>query len=136
MVQPTTLNLSMPKDDPNHKDSMNVKESGALTLLLGKENLIYFYFKKDPASMQVTSYKQIRDIILEKRRNTALDDLFIIIKPGEEATYKNAVDILDEMNINDIPRYAMVHLSDQERDIIHLREKPADRRSVSRRSNF
>jgi hypothetical protein len=34
--------------------------------------------------------------------------LFIIIKPDKDATYKNAVDILDEMDINDIGRYAMV----------------------------
>ena len=116
MVQPTSFNLSMPKD--TEKDSMKVKESGVLTLLLGKGNMIYYYFKKDPASMQVTSYRQVRDIILDKKKKTMLEDLFIIIKPGEEATFKNTVDILDEMNINDISRYALVDISRQENDLI------------------
>ena len=127
MIQPTSLSLSMPKDVLDPEDSMNVPLSGALTLMLGKENLIYYYFKKDPASMQVTSYKQVRDIILKKKKSTSADDLFIIIKPGVDATYKNAVDILDEMNINDIPRYAMVNLSEQEHEIIQQREKTAER---------
>lgn len=127
MIQPTSLNLSMPKEDPDLKDSMMVKESGVLTLMLGKGNLIYYYFKKDVATMQATSYKQVRDIILEKKKNTEADDLFIIIKPGSDATYKNAVDILDEMNINNIPRYAMVNISGEESEIIHQREKTSGR---------
>ena len=125
MLQPAVLNLSMPKDVLDPEDSMNITLSGALTIMLGKENLIYYYFKKDPASMQETSYKEVRDIILEKRKTTAIDNLFIIIKPGEDATYKNAVDILDEMNINDIPRYAMVNLSERELDLMQQKEKAA-----------
>ena len=120
MIQPTSFNLNMPKD--TDKDFMKVKESGALTLLLGKGNTIYFYFKKDPATMQVTSFGQVRDIILAKKKNTKEEDLFIIIKAGEDATYKNTVDILDEMNINDIPRYALVDISRQENDLIQWKE--------------
>lgn len=127
MIQPTSMNLSMPKDVLDPKDLTNVPESGSLTLMLGKENLIYYYFKNNPSTMQVTSYKLVRDVILEKKKNTELEDLFIIIKPGKDATYKNAVDILDEMNINDIPRYAMVNLSMHELDLIQQREKAGGR---------
>ena len=59
-------------------------------------------------TMQTTNYKNVRDIILKKKKSTPADDLFIIIKPDKDATYKDAVDILDEMDINDISRYAMV----------------------------
>ena len=45
---------------------------------------------------------------MTKRKATPEDDLFIIIKPDKDATYKNAVDVLDEMTIDDIGRYAMV----------------------------
>ena len=122
MIQPSVLNLTVPKDITDPRQSMDVPVSGALTLLLGQDNLIYYYLEKDPALMQATSYKEIRNIILEKRKTTAIDKLFVIIKPGEDATYKNAVDILDEMNINDIPRYALVSLSEQERGLIQERE--------------
>ncbi|MEO8823697.1 MAG: biopolymer transporter ExbD [Ginsengibacter sp.] len=106
--QPTSMNLNMPKDTKDRDLDTKVKESGSLTLLLGKENVIYYYFGSDPATMQTTGYKNVRDIILKKKQSTPSTDLFVIIKPDKDATYKNAVDILDEMDINDIPRYAMI----------------------------
>ncbi|MEO6893961.1 MAG: biopolymer transporter ExbD [Ginsengibacter sp.] len=106
--QPTAMNLNMPKDTKDRDLDTKVKESGSLTLLLGKQNVIYYYFGNDPATMQTTGYKNVRDVILKKKKSTPADDLFIIIKPDKDATYKNAVNILDEMDINDIPRYAMV----------------------------
>jgi len=102
------MNLNMPKDTKDPNLDTKVKESGSLTLLLGKQNVIYYYYGNDPATMQTTGYKNVRDIILKKKLSTPANDLFIIIKPDKDATYKNAVDILDEMDINDIPRYAMV----------------------------
>lgn len=62
-------------------------------------------------------------IILEKKKNTPADDLFITIKPDKDATYKNAVDILDEMAINTIKRYAMVDPTDDEYKLIQLTEQ-------------
>jgi hypothetical protein len=52
-------------------------------------------------------------------KNACLDkDLVIVIKPDEEATYKNTIDILDEMAISAIKRYAMVDLFPVEKDLI------------------
>ena len=106
--QATSMNLNMPKDTKDPNLDTKVKESGSLTLLLGKGNVIYYYFGNDDATMQTTGYKKVRDIILKKKQSTPASDLFIIIKPDKDATYKNAVDILDEMYINEISRYAMV----------------------------
>ena len=106
--QPTSMNLNMPKDTKNDQDQTKVKESGSLTLLLGKQNVVYYYYGNDPSTIKTTNYKDVRDIILKKKKTTPADDLFIIIKPDKDATYKNAVNILDEMDINQIGRYAMV----------------------------
>src|SRR5690606_7218275 len=114
MLQPTAMNLNMPKDTDLVDENTKVKESGSLTLMLGKQDVIYYYYGSDPATMQTTGYKDVRDIILDKKRKTPAEDLFIIIKPDKDATYKNAVDVLDEMNINDISRYAMVDPTDHE----------------------
>ena len=108
MSQPTSMNLAMPKDTDKPDEVNKVKESGSLTLMLGKSNVIYYYFGNDPATMQTTGYKDVRKIILDKKRKTPADDLFIIIKPDKDATYENAVNVLDEMSIDDINRYAMV----------------------------
>ena len=67
--------------------------------------------------------KQIRDVIIDKKRRTPEKDLVIVIKPNEEATYKDLVDILDEMLINDIKRYALVDIVDVENQLVHLTEK-------------
>ncbi|MDP4284064.1 MAG: biopolymer transporter ExbD [Bacteroidota bacterium] len=123
MSQPTSMNLSMPKDTKNPDDNTKVKESGSLTLMLGKGNVIYYYFGNDPSKMQTTGYKAVRQIILDKKKSTPAEDLFLIIKPDKDATYKNAVDILDEMNIDDISRYAMVDPTPDEYDKIQQTEK-------------
>lgn len=123
--QPTSMNLNMPKDTKDPNLNTKVKESGSLTLMLGKGNVIYYYYGNDPATMQTTGYKDVRKIILEKKRTTPAEDLFIIIKPDKDATYKNAVDILDEMDINDIGRYAMVDPTPDEYSKIQQTEAAA-----------
>lgn len=125
MSQPTSMNLNMPKDSQTENDDTKVKESGSLTLMLGKGNVIYYYYGSDPATMQTTGYKDVRDIILKKKKSTPADDFFVIIKPDKDASYKNAVDILDEMNINDVSKYAMVDPTPQEYDMIVQTEKAA-----------
>jgi len=45
-------------------------------------------------------------------------DFFVVIKPTEDATYKNAVDILDEMTINDVKRYALMKISPTELELV------------------
>lgn len=123
--QPTSMNLNMPKDTKDPNLDTKVKESGSLTLLLGKANVIYYYFGNDPATMQTTNYKGVRKIILDKKKSTPATDLFIIIKPDKDATYKNAVDVLDEMDINEISRYAMVDPTADEYNKIQQTEAAA-----------
>ena len=72
--------------------------------------------------MQTTGYKDLRKIILDKKKTTPADDLYIIIKPDKDATYKNAVDVLDEMTINDIKRYSMVDPTPEEYKLIQQTE--------------
>jgi len=123
--QPTSMNLNMPKDTKDPNQDLKVKESGSLTLLLGKGNVIYYYFGNDPATMQTTGYKDVRNVILKKKASTPATDLFIIIKPDKDATYKNAVDILDEMDIDQISRYAMIDPTADEYSKIQQTEKAA-----------
>lgn len=123
MAQPTAMNLAMPKDTDKPDELNKVKESGALTIMLGKQNIIYYYFGNDPSKLQTTGYKDIRKIIIDKKKATPADDLFITIKPDKDATYANAVNVLNEMSINDIKRYAMIDPTDDEYKFIQLTEQ-------------
>ena len=155
MKSPTTLDLNMPKES-DEKDETKIKQSGALTILLGKDDHVYYYegeLTQENASaiFKSTTFKDIRDEIIKKRQEVmknytpdpkddeikqkakergdknwekaALDrDFVVVIKPDAEATYKNTVDILDEMTINAVKRYAMVKISDTEKELIKKTE--------------
>jgi hypothetical protein len=49
----------------------------------------------------------------------------VILKPSEECTYKNVVDILDEMAINVCTRYALVDISSIETQLVKKSEELA-----------
>lgn len=123
MSQPTAMKLFLPKDTDKPEEQNKAKESGALTLLLGDKGNVYYYEGQLDASasnFKSSTMKQIRDEIISKKRSTNAEDLVIIIKPGPDATYKDVVDILDEMTINDIKRYAMVDISDVEIQLVKI----------------
>jgi biopolymer transport protein ExbD len=46
------------------------------------------------------------------------DGLVVLIKPDEKAKYKNVVDILDEMNVCAVGRFAIVDISDPEIELL------------------
>jgi biopolymer transport protein ExbD len=157
MSTPTTLDLNMPKDvdDPNKKTE--VKQSGVLSIMLGKGDQVYYYegqleVSEGKNNFKQTTFKGIRDIIIAKKnevkgrhqhndeicnpeRQSAKKkgdpnwekacedvDFVVIIKPNEDATYKNTVDILDEMTINQVKRYAMVKVLEDEMKLIKATE--------------
>ena len=162
MSSPTTMDLFMPKDTDKDEEQNKAKESGALTLLLGKNDVIYYYegqLKEDASNFLSSSFGKIRQVIIDKKKaviaahvhdegckkiqekarigdpkngimpdpnwqNACKDkDLVVVIKPDDDATYKNTIDILDEMTINDVKRYAMVDLFPIEKQLITETEK-------------
>ena len=127
MSTPTTMDLFMPKDTKKDEELNKAKESGALTILLAKNNEVYYYegqLLPDASNFKSSSFKDIRNVIINKKRTTDPQDLVIVIKPNEDATYKNTVDILDEMTINDVKRFAMVDILPVENELIKRTEGP------------
>lgn len=115
MTRLTSMNLKMPDD--NHTTEQDIKKSGALTIWLGDKDRLYFYegtLLPDLSNVRLSDYRQIRQNILAKK--AALpdkDDLFVIIMPGNNSTYKNIIDMLDELSIDRVARYALVNKVDQ-----------------------
>jgi len=126
MSQPTSMQLFLPKDTDKPEEQNKVKASGALTLLLGGNNVIYYYegeLLPDGSNFKTTGFKDVRNVIMDKKRSTDPKDFMVVIKPDENATYKNTVDILDEMTINDVKRYAMVDISPVEVQLVRATEQ-------------
>jgi biopolymer transport protein ExbD len=120
MSQPRAMRLIMPKD--TDKDPNEVGISAVLTILLGKNDQVYYYERNDPAKLRMTDFRGIRDVILDKKRKTDPVYFEIILKPSRKASYKNTVDLLDEMTIDAISHYALVDISPYEFTIIRSME--------------
>lgn len=131
MSSPATMDLFMPKDTEKDEELNKAKESGALTIMLGQDNNVYYYegqLAPDGSNFKTSSFdpnKGIRQVIMNKKRTTNAEDLVVVIKPTENATYKNTVDILDEMTINQIKRFALVDIADSEKELVTATEGPA-----------
>jgi biopolymer transport protein ExbD len=128
MSQSTAMNMNEPKDDSTQV--LKVKNSGAMTILLGKADQVYYYYgqlEADKLSEQFksTTFKQVRDLILQKKNATKIDDLMYIIKSDKESTFRNAIDILDEMSICVVPpgHYAEVEMTPTEELLIKKTEE-------------
>jgi len=125
MSSPAAMQLFMPKDTEKQEEMNKAKESGALTIMLGKADQVYYYegqLLPDGSNFKSTNFKGIRDVIINKKRSTPPEDLVVVIKPNDEATYKNTVDILDEMTINGIKRFALVDITPQENEPLKATE--------------
>src|SRR5882757_1545440 len=123
MSQPTAMKLNLPKDTDKPDEQNKLKESAALTVMPSKQNMVYYYEGLDPSKLNQTTFKGVRDVILDKKRRTDPKDFMVIIKPTQDATYKNTVDMLDEMKIDDVKRYALVDITPDEYKFIVLTEQ-------------
>ncbi|GAB3502690.1 ExbD/TolR family protein [Emticicia fontis] len=124
--KPNMMKLNMP-DKPKENDPPppEVKVTNTITVLMGKDDRIFWYQKPLPeltlADINETDYSPegIRKSVLVKKAN-ALDisKFTVIIKPSDEANWKNTVDILDEMAITKSDRYAIVDLAPKEKELL------------------
>ena len=56
MAQPTAMNLYMPKDVDKPEEQNKVKESGAFTIMLGKQDVVYYYEGLDPTQIKTATF--------------------------------------------------------------------------------
>lgn len=120
--KPQTMEIIMPEKPKEEEDQPLVNEKKVLTLLLDKEDKIYWYIGITDPTVEVTNFSKdgIRKVLLE--RNAAIKDMMVLIKPSDESRYKNTVDILDEMNITNIKRYAIVDITTVDEGLIKKKE--------------
>ena len=135
MSKPRAADLFVPKDGP----PTDVADSKTLTVLLDKDNHIFYYHGnwKDAITnngIQSTGYlfsNGIGNIIREKQKRLELlnldkekgKGLILVIKASEKSSYKNLVDMLDEVLINDVRHYSVVDLTEQEKNFINEKNK-------------
>jgi biopolymer transport protein ExbD len=118
--KPQTMEINMPvKADKDDKEqSQAVKESEAMTVILGANNKVFWYVGINDPQVQVTNFsaKGIRSVL--RYKNASIKNFVVLIKATNEASYDNLVSIFDEMNIVGVKRYALVDLDPKEKELI------------------
>ena len=116
--KPQTMEITMP-EKPKPEDKLpEVNEKKVVTLILGANDKVYWYHGITDPEIKVTDFSPngIRKVLLTQ--NSQIPGMILLIKPSEESRYKNMVDILDEMNITNMQRYALVKISQEDKDLI------------------
>jgi biopolymer transport protein ExbD len=161
LIKPQTMEISMPSRDKVSEDQQTkVKASQAITIIVDKENKVYYYFGTrendiDPEVISTDfSPNGIRKVLLQRNvevvlkmhelkikrdKNELTEDDFkkqsveikalksapiVIIKATDDANYRNLIDILDEMQICNVSRYAVVDISPFDLDLIKKFRSP------------
>ncbi len=116
--KPQTMEITMPEKPKNEDKPPVVNEKRVLTLVLGLDDKIYWYLGITDPKVEVTDFSSngVRKILM--RENAAIKEMVVLIKPSDESRYKNVVDILDEMNISNIGRYALVEITDVDKQLV------------------
>jgi biopolymer transport protein ExbD len=160
LSKPQTMEISMPTNDKVSEAEQNkVKASKAITLILGKDNKVYYYLGQpkydDLNTLKKSSFKadglramllgrntkvtsEINELKKQKLKLKISDEQFrekaakiksdksapvVIIKASDESNYTNLIDALDEMQICNISKYAIVDITPDDVKLLKSVEK-------------
>jgi biopolymer transport protein ExbD len=140
MSTPKATDLFMPSDKPVIKPS-ELPNSLALSLILDDNNKVYYYngsFNEAASENKIyetnySLYDGIGKVIRQKQKEIDVSGKFtdgrkglmLLIKPTSKSDYKNVIDALDEVVINDVRKYAIVDPANEE--ISYIRSKKRSR---------
>ena len=135
---PTVTDLFMADDTKIDPKPPKLPDELALSLLLDQHNTVYYYNgkwedaknNKRVFETNYSTWKGIGNVIREKQKKVQAsgkflkgkDEIMILIKPASGSNYKNIVDALDEMLINDVKKYAIIEPTAEELQFLRLKE--------------
>lgn len=125
--KPNVMDLGLPakpKDETQKPPPTEIDLSNSISLIIGKDNRI-FYHQLDQAGLNEqtlleTSFdREGITKVIEQAKARAKDQtkFTVIIKPTDDAVYKNFVDILDEMAITKNEIYGITDVKSWEQAI-------------------
>ena len=122
LTKPKALNLVVPKDGK----SQLLGESNALTIMLSEDDKIFYYkgkFSSEKIYQTDFSGNGLRKIIsnMQHEAGNNRNDLMILIKAGDAARYQRLVDVMDEILILQVKKYAIVPISFEELSVLNSR---------------
>ena len=111
------LKLNLPRD--NEKDTVsaiaNFPQASRLVILLNGGNDIYVYPAGDIHGGKKYTYAECRELLKARKPDK---NFSVMIKPSANSTYKNTVNMLDEMKTVGIGHYALVDIGPEEEEYL------------------
>ncbi|WBA40894.1 ExbD/TolR family protein [Hymenobacter canadensis] len=122
-TKPAVMQLTMPMK-PEREDIGTVcgGNHNAMTLLIDANDKLYYYpglasvLSKADLRQTDFSAEGLRQVLLENKRNS--NDVVFLIKPSNKSSYQALVNVLDEMNITDTKKYALVDLTAEDQRLL------------------
>ena len=127
LSKPLAMDIAKPdKDEKNKDNKLELRASQTMTILLGKNDKVAWYMGEAGKSVpNIEGFTDVRASLLKNKAEVKAKmgkDIIIVIKPSDASTYKNFVDIMDELNITKTNVMAPAidddpaHLTDAEKD--------------------
>lgn len=118
-TKPQTMEIAMPLKPKTTEEQPLVNEKRVLTLVLGPHDKVYWYVGQTTPEVEETDFSAdgVRQVLFEQ--NKIIKNMMVLIKPMEGSRYKNVVDILDEMNITQTQRYALVDITPEDLALVN-----------------
>lgn len=110
----SVMPVTMP--DPEGGSSP-VSASNVLNLALTENDKIFWWMGSDETPI-ATDYSKsgVRQVLLERLNENS--SLIVLIKPHHKSRFQNVVDILDEMDIVKVQRYAIVDFTHEDETLL------------------
>lgn len=121
-AKPSVMELTMPAKPDKNTIGPDWPASRVMTLILGKDSRVHYFFGlNDPdarPTLRTTNFSAegLRHVLLQRQRQQP--EPFVLIKAGPDAKYRDLVDVLDEMNITDQGKYALVDFTPADEELL------------------
>jgi biopolymer transport protein ExbD len=114
--QARPMKLDLPKDEPDSPNAVSsFPKASQLVILISGSGKIYAYMGGDIRKGKKYTYHELTDLVKAKKSD---NDFSVVIRPAKSSTYKNTVDMLDEMTTSDIKHYALIDITNEEEDYL------------------
>ena len=117
--KPKTMELVMPEKPKPEDEAPKVNEKNVMTIVLAKNHKVVWYTGITDPQPNVTDFsaKGIRKALTDQAAAIG-KKLVVLIKPATSSTYKDVVDILDEMAITNTRSFALVDIATSDTDLL------------------
>lgn len=119
--KPTAMKIILP-ENKNVKEPTLTAEGKTINLIPGDHDQLFYYEGSNSNDIHVTNYSAdgIRTVLQQKKNAVHskygnADETVVLIKPMPGCSYKNLVDVLDEMQINMMGTYVLMDIQQEEK---------------------